>query len=537
MFLQHLLLCTTLAASALAFTPGELKTRGQPWPMPQQYSPSPTVLTLSPHFQFTVSGKDCDILRSAINRYEKIIRYHLGQKKIKIAQDDHPFVVRFSSTTMLSELRVDLMSECEQWPYLGMDESYDLAVTLAGSLLNSKSIWGILRGLETFSQLIYTGDDGTQQLNETRMHDYPLFSHRGVMLDTSRHFVHKDILLKNLAAMAYDKFNVFHWHIVDDQSFPYQSAMFPELSNKGAYDPVTHIYTQEDIAEIIEFARMRGIRVIPEFDTPGHSESWGHGQPGLLTPCCDKSGSFDGSYGPIDPSRNSTFSFLTQFVKELTTVFKDHYLHLGGDEVSFSCWKSNPNITAFMKNMSLGTDYAKLESYYIQNLLNIVASYKAGYVVWQEVFDNHVSIKSDTVVHVWKGGYQKEMSEVTAAGYHALLSSPWYLNYISYGHDWTKYYSVDPLNFNGTEAQKSLVLGGEVCLWGEYVDGTNLRSRLWPRASAVAERLWSSVKQPDSNSAGPRLEEHRCRLISRGVPAEPVNGPGFCEYEYQDLLL
>ncbi|MED6257252.1 hypothetical protein ATANTOWER_016422 [Ataeniobius toweri] len=126
------------------------------------------------------------------------------------------------------------------------------------------------------------------------------------------------------------------------------------------------------------------------------------------------------------------------------------------------------------------------------------------------------------------------MSKVTAAGYTTILSAPWYLDYISVGQDWQKYYKVEPLNFNGTEEQKKLVIGGEACLWGEYVDATNLTPRLWPRASAVAERLWSAKEVTDIGDAYSRLSVHRCRLVVRGIPAEPLS-PSFCPHEYKGI--
>uniref|UniRef100_A0A673CDG2 Beta-hexosaminidase n=1 Tax=Sphaeramia orbicularis TaxID=375764 RepID=A0A673CDG2_9TELE len=402
------------------------------------------------------------------------------------------------------------------------------------AVLKAPKVWGALHGLETFSQLVYKDEFGTKNINQTTISDFPRFAHRGILLDSSRHFLPIKVILANLETMAMNKFNVFHWHIVDDQSFPYLSRTFPQLSQKGAYHPYTHVYTPADVKMVIEFARLRGIRVVPEYDTPGHTQSWGKGQADLLTPCYAGSKP-SGAFGPVNPILNTTYDFMTQFFKEISTVFPDAYIHLGGDEVDFTCWKSNPDIQKFMEQQGFGQDYSKLESFYIQKLLNIVSTTNKGYMIWQEVFDNGVKLKPDTVVHVWIGGAtDEEMHKVTGAGYTTILSAPWYLDYISYGQDWQKYYKVEPLSFNGTEEQKKLVIGGEACLWGEYVDATNLTPRLWPRASAVAERLWSAKDVTDISDAFNRLSAHRCRMVERDIPAEPLFS-SYCPHEYKGV--
>jgi len=288
--------------------------------------------------------------------------------------------------------------------------------------------------------------------------------------------------------MAYNKLNVFHWHIVDDQSFPFVSKKFPDLSSKGSYDSQTHIYTNDHINKVIEYARERGIRVVVEFDSPGHTQSWGKGQPGLLSQCYTD-GKPNGLFGPIDPTRDTTYTFIKDFFTEVSQTFPDQYLHLGGDEVDFTCWESNPNIKKFMTDKNI-TTFAKLEDYYMQKVLDIVKSLNKSYIVWEEVFNDGVQIKPDTIVHVWKGSanrwgdqnqtyWRSELYNVTKKGFNALLSSCWYLDLISYGPDWEKYYNCEPLSFNGTEAQHKLVLGGEAAIWTEYVDGSNLISRVW----------------------------------------------------------
>uniref|UniRef100_A0A224YPI0 Beta-hexosaminidase n=1 Tax=Rhipicephalus zambeziensis TaxID=60191 RepID=A0A224YPI0_9ACAR len=510
-------------------------SRGEAWPRPMNQTTGTNLILLNPNtFAFVFAGPPggCDIADRALKRYRHQLLFSGcaasggfdgGQRRVPPRGP-----VGGVPLAELNSLLVRLSGPCERMPHHDMDESYTLQLTAYSKpSLTANSVWGLLRGLETFSQIVYPYNAVEFAVNETVIYDAPRFAHRGLLIDTSRHFLPIRKIIETLDAMVYNKMNVLHWHMTDDQSFPYVSRTFPAMSEKGAYDPETHVYRPTDVQYVIYEAASRGIRVMVEFDTPGHTLSWGQAYPELLTTCYDGDVP-SGELGPVDPTRNETYVFMSRFFTEVARVFPDQYLHLGGDEVDFDCWKSNPNITSFMQKIGISS-FEQLEEHYIQRLLEIVRTLGKSYVVWQEVFDNNVKIAPDTVVHVWKPPHNEELALATSAGYKALLSACWYLDHISYGSDWKKYYACDPHDFSGTSQQKALVIGGEVCLWAEYIDATNIIGRTWPRASAAAERLWSPVTVDSVDEAAPRLEEHRCRMRRRGLMVEPQNGPGFCD--------
>ncbi|XP_033109419.1 beta-hexosaminidase subunit beta-like [Anneissia japonica] len=376
-------------------------------------------------------------------------------------------------------------------------------------------------------------------INATSITDYPRYKHRGFLLDTARHYMPLPIILKHLDAMSYNKFNVFHWHLVDHQAFPFVSRVYPELSEKGAYHPQLKVYKPDDVTRVIEYARLRGIRVIPELDTPGHMESWGRSHPEIITMCYENGEPF-GRLGTINPIKNETYTFVRNLFREIVEVFSDDFVHLGADEVTYDCWKSNPEIQAFMNDKSWNEDYSSLEELYQTKLFQIITDLKAKYIIWQDPIDNNVTVNQDTIVQVWKDPsldpilppYREGLEKVTKLGLKTILSAPWYLNYISYGPDWKNFYQTEPEDFNGTAEQKKLLIGGEACMWAEYVDGGNVIPRIWPRAAAIGERLWSANDVRDVDMANVRLDQQRCRMVRRGINAEPI-APGYCgRYEY-----
>ncbi|KAL1427134.1 hypothetical protein MTO96_017703 [Rhipicephalus appendiculatus] len=215
----------------------------------------------------------CDVSDRALKRYRDHLLFNGCVQTGGVSgslrwtpRRNHPSGVPVAD---ISSLLVHLRGPCEHTPHHDMDESYTLQLSARTQpSLTADSVWGILRGLETLSQIVYPYDGTQFAVNETVIHDAPRFKHRGILIDTSRHFIPLKKIVQTLDAMAYNKMNVLHWHITDDQSFPFVSRTFPSLSEKGAFDPETHVYKPTDVQYIIDEAAARGIRVMAEFDTP-----------------------------------------------------------------------------------------------------------------------------------------------------------------------------------------------------------------------------------------------------------------------------
>ncbi|KAK6012758.1 glycosyl hydrolase family 20, catalytic domain protein, partial [Ostertagia ostertagi] len=273
----------------------------------------------------------CDVIDEAIARYHKLA--------FPLYDPD----TYSDSPPTLTTLTIDVKEGCNtKFPQLNMDESYGLTVDESkdAATLSANEVWGALRGLETFSQLIFQPVRNQYRIRSASIQDQPRFPHRGTLIDTGRHFLSLSIILQHLDVMSQNKMNVLHWHIVDSESFPYTSAKFPDMSLKGAYTPA-HIYSIADMKKVMNYARLRGIRVIPEFDSPGHSGSWGASISNLLPQCYNSEGKIDQLPNIMDPTLPANFKFLSEFFEEALTLFGEKFMHFGGDEVEWDmekCW-------------------------------------------------------------------------------------------------------------------------------------------------------------------------------------------------------
>lgn len=385
---------------------------------------------------------------------------------------------------------------------LGEDESYELVVTDSGAKLTAPNPLGILRGLQTFLQLVQITPAGFAA-PAVAIKDQPRFPWRGLMIDVSRHFTPLDVLKRNLDAMAAVKMNVFHWHLSDDQGFRIESKKFPklqEMDSDGLY------YTQDQVRELIAYAHDRGIRVIPEFDMPGHTTAWFVGYPDLASaPGPYEIGRTIGIYNAaIDPTRESTYKFLEEFIAEMAKLFPDEYFHIGGDEVNGKQWSANPKIQEFMRAHGTKTNQ-DLQAYFNQRLQKIVAKNHKIMVGWDEIL--HPDLPKTIVVQSWRG--QQSLAVAAKQGYSGLLSFGYYLDLM-----WpaARHYAVDPMVQPNPDPIATLgpddarrILGGESCMWAEWVTPENVDSHIWPRNAAVAERLWSKQEVKDVDSMYARM--------------------------------
>ena len=376
---------------------------------------------------------------------------------------------------------------------LGEDESYTLRVTPQGVELRAPTALGVLRGFATLGQLVEMSKDGFQ-ISAVEISDSPRFPWRGLMIDVSRHWMPVEVVKRNLNAMEAVKLNVFHWHLSDDQGFRVESIRYPKLQTFGSD---AHYYTQDQLREVVAYARERGIRVVPEFDIPGHSTSWLVGYPelgsapgpyrierkwGIMDPC-------------LDPTNEEVYRLLDGFIGEMAAIFPDAYFHIGGDEVNGKQWNASPRIQDFMRTRGMKSDH-DLQSYFNQRVLAIVTRHGKRMIGWDEVL--HPGLPKDIVVHSWRG--QKSLAEAARQGYSGILSSGYYLDLM---HHTDEHYTVDPLEKETaglTPEEQKRILGGEACEWSEMAVPGNIDARIWPRTAAIAERLWSpqSVRDVDS---------------------------------------
>ena len=392
---------------------------------------------------------------------------------------------------------------------LNEDESYSLQVSKNKILLKAKTDLGAMRGLETLLQLLQN-DESTYFLPVVTVDDKPRFPWRGLMIDGCRHFMPVEVIKRNLDAMASVKLNVLHWHLSEDQGFRVECKAFPKLHHLGS-DGL--YYTQAQIKEMLAYAEDRGIRVIPEFDIPGHSTSWFVGYPELAS--APGPYTIERQWGVFDPTFNptieETYKFFDVFFKEMCELFTDEYMHIGGDENNGHQWNKNEQIQKFMKENGLKTNH-DLQTLFNKRILTILTKYGKKMIGWDEILQPE--LPKNIVIQSWRG--TEALAKAAQQSYMGILSSGYYID-LNQSTDF--HYLNDPVPADSklSDAEKKFVLGGEATMWAEFVVAENVDSRIWPRTAAIAERFWSPQNVRDVDDMYRRLDRVNFQLEELGI--------------------
>ncbi|MGD0619621.1 MAG: family 20 glycosylhydrolase [Bryobacteraceae bacterium] len=455
-------------------------------PWPAHVTPGKGALALSNSLTISARGGDTRVAHG-VGRFIDQLRRQAGT----------PFAVGFPSES--GQIDIFCTGSGAAVQQLGEDETYTLTVDEHQARLSAPNPLGILHGLKTLLQLVQAGQQGWI-IPAVSIEDRPRFPWRGLMIDVSRHFMPLDAIRRNIDGMEAVKLNVLHLHLSDDQGFRAESLRYPKLQQMGS-DGL--FYTQEQIRDLIAYARDRGIRIVPEFDMPGHSTSWLVGYPELASAPGPYQIEREWSiHAPcMNPALDSTYEFLDGFIGEMTGLFPDAFFHIGGDEVNGDQWNASTSIQTWMREHNIRDNHA-LQAYFNQRVQAIVAKHGKRMEGWDEILDP--SLPKDILIQSWRG--QKSLAEAARLGYDGLLSSGWYLDLMQSA---ATHYTVDPLDKESaglSPDDAKHILGGEAAEWAEYATPENLDNRIWPRMGAIAERLWSPRDVRDMAAMYRRLD-------------------------------
>ncbi|GEL64957.1 hypothetical protein KBA01_22430 [Kozakia baliensis] len=503
-------------------------------------------------------GKPSPLLKRAAARFER----HLAVLAGKLEQGAAPLSVVVSVRP-----DPDYLSIRER-------EHYTLNVAPGGVHLDAEGPAGVLRGFATLLQLVEPLPQSAG-FASGRIDDAPRFVWRGIMIDVSRHFMSVDTIKRQLDAMELTKLNVLHWHLSDGTGFRVESKRFPKLQQVGGHN---QYYTQAQVREIVAYAADRGIRVVPEFDIPGHTLSILEAYPELAAQqpvpltkdwqqdCSVASGNgattthcsshLNLNNPAFDPTNPQVLRFARELYAEMGRLFPDRYFHSGGDEVQPKQWTDNPKIAAYMKQHGYA-DPPALQAAFTAEVQKVLAGQGKIMMGWDEV--SEAPIPKNVVVEAWRGS--KWVGSATKAGHPVVVSSGYYLDLLNPS---AKHYAVDPFDVKADglspedaakarakmgpladafaidpnappldAQQQALVLGGEAPLWSEVVSDEMADARLWPRSAAVGERFWSDASvrdiaelerrlplvQRELEALGLKARENEQRIIARVTPA------------------
>ncbi|KAM3589191.1 woronin body major protein [Umbelopsis sp. WA50703] len=583
-------------AAAIAFIPASLAVAVNPLPAPRSITWGHSgPIEIDRHLEFVAPANS--ILTNAIKRTnsmiwkEQWVPQAVEKPPVKYPAFPSTSASKRSEKATLKKIKVEV-SDLHADLQAGVDESYTLEIgTGSTGTIKAKTVWGALHALTTLEQIVISdGHKGLLIEEPVNISDEPLYPHRGVMLDSGRNFLSIKAILRQIDALAWSKLNVFHWHIEDAQSWPLQMKSEPKMT-KDAYSS-KETYSHSDVKKVIQYAKARGVRVIPEIDMPGHSSSgWRQIDPKIVA--CGTSWwsndvwadhtAVEPNPGQLDLIYPKTYDAIKTVYDEVASIFEDNYFHVGFDELQNGCYNMSSYVTDWFKADPSRT-YTDLAQHYVDNALPIFQDKKERkLIMWEDAIMNAAfsakSVPKSVIMQTWNNG-PNNTKALTSMGYDVIVSSsdffyldcgfggwvgndPRYnVNYLptedaslvdAFTADPTTPYTAVTFNYGGNGGswcapyktwqriydyditigltKEKRYIGGEAPLWAEQNDDTTIDSKVWPRAAALAELLWSGnrdskgLKRTTLMTA--RILNYRERLVGRGVGASPLM-PRYC---------
>lgn len=505
---------------------------GPLWPRPKEVKFNSKEL-------FVFSQKNIRVDYSANGPARSVLEEMISLFKSRISVDSFGC----DDKNLIVYINVTLDSTTINWQ---TDENYHLSSNLVDNTLkvfiNAQTIFGARHGLESLNQLIEpypinANNSCLATIQNVVLNDGPTYPHRGLLLDSSRNFLSIPTIRKQLDAMSASKMNQLHWHLTDSQSFPFESPRVPNMTKYGTI-LFENYYKYLEVKELIHYAKVRGIRIVFELDAPSHAGygwQWGpEAGLGNLTVCLNEQhwSSFcsEPPCGQMNPANQKIYDVLEELYKDFQDLTPDSdVFHMGGDEVNINCWNSTEEIVNYLgdrpRTLETFLDlWSEFQSKATERF--DVAQKNTSIILWTSDLTNPNIIekyldKNRYVIQTWVQANDQLPDVLLKKGYRLIISTKdrWYLDHGFWGN--TKYYNWRTVYQNKIPTTSSGVLGGEVCMWSEYVDDNAIDGRIWPRAAAAAERLWWNPVQLYSE-ATIRFYRHRERLVSLGVQAEAV---------------
>lgn len=405
-------------------------------------------------------------------------------------------------------------------------EAYRLNIDRKGIAIYASDRSGIVNALASLEQVFTAAErkGNAFLLPVLNIEDKPQFGWRGFMLDESRHFFGKEKVKSLLDWMAFYKLNKFHWHLTDEPAWRLSIQKYPWLTQVGGignyldpYAPVQY-YSQADISEIITYAAERNIEVIPEIDMPGHATAANRAYPFLSGGGNEKHPDFT-----FHPAKNTTYTFLTDVLREVKTLFPSVYIHLGGDEVAFGsdAWDNDIKVQELKKTVGLKSN-KEVEEYFIRRMADSVAGINGKIIVWDEMVDAKLA-KDQTIMMWWRHDKPEQLNKILDKGYQVILTPrlPMYFDFVQqenhkYGRKWGKGFNPlqDVFDFAGSQLdslgkRKKQVLGIQANLWTETVTNVSrLDYLVFPRIAALAEAAWVPGTGRNFDEFAKKLKKH-----------------------------